>query len=560
VLPDPNPIGERAKWLSFLLLYFLAVERPRFIAGINQFRHASYCYQRQFRHWMDTALMINWTLDAEGIAQKPDLAKEMHPQQNEIHRARGPHETSSPRPSNVISSSDAEHVFPLVQIKEQIAIKRGSGGLALLLLFLVAPSLVQSASLSPPPQKSDSLGDSLRHSEGKEIHIFYIHGIGSDGPNDYDSLALRSSICTYLRDCTSPAGTPIGEWDYADQDQFRPDATVPEFKYMDELVWKNADEWRAAAPYAIHFQIARANGQNLYVDELNWWPLTFSLKCRQIIASDASFVAPSKARIETCSRREPNLAVPQRFKSYDWITPEEAARMAHLRPKGARANRALKTGLIDWGFSDAVLALGPLRLYVLDGIRQLILKSQGDSTTAGVSDRTRQPFDPEYIIVGHSLGSYLIFSALDINQTTTKTTTVQQSANRFDQILERTSMVFFLANQLRLLELASLDGPSERNFATHLESWGHLRCDYLKSKPGASQGCRLPRITALNDPSDLLTWTVPNLPGVEVENYTVKNSTRWFWIIENPTKAHNNYARHKRAIREMLQSHSEANK
>jgi copper chaperone CopZ len=53
---------------------------------------------------------------------------------------------------------------------------------------------------------------------------------------------------------------------------------------------------------------------------------------------------------------------------------------------------------------------------------------------------------------------------------------------------------------------------------------------------------------------------IPNLPGVEVENYTVKNSTRWFWIIENPTKAHNNYARDKRAIREMLQSHSEANK
>jgi hypothetical protein len=111
-----------------------------------------------------------------------------------------------------------------------------------------------------------------------------------------------------------------------------------------------------------------------------------------------------------------------------------------------------------------------------------------------------------------------------------------------------------------LLELASLDGPTDRNLATHLESWGKLRCDYLKSKPGASQGCRPPRITALNDPSDLLTWTVPNLPGVEVENYAVKNSTRWFWIIENPTKAHNNYARDKRAIREMLQSHSGANK
>jgi hypothetical protein len=214
---------------------------------------------------------------------------------------------------------------------------------------------------------------------------------------------------------------------------------------MDAPVWKSADEWRAAAPYAIHFQLTRASGQNLYVDELNWWPLTFSLKCRQIIASDASFVAPSNARIETCSRREPNVAVPQRFKSYDWITPEEAARMAHLPAKGARANRALKTGLMDWGFSDAVLALGPLRPYVLDEIRQLILKSEGDSRAAGVSDPTRQPVDQEFVIVCHSLGSYLIFSALDINQTTIKTTTVQQSGSRFDQVLQRTSMVFFFA-------------------------------------------------------------------------------------------------------------------
>jgi len=90
-------------------------------------------------------------------------------------------------------------------------------------------------------------------------------------------------------------------------------------------------------------------------------------------------------------------------------------------------------------------------------------------------------------------------------------------------------MVFFFANQLRLLELASLDGPTDRNLATHLESWGktQVRLSQVLS-PGASQGCRPPRITALNDPSDLLTWTVPNLPGVEVENYAVKNSTRWF--------------------------------
>ena len=112
-------------------------------------------------------------------------------------------------PSNVISLPDCEHVFPPAQIHDQTAIRWGSGALTLLLLFfLVDPSLAQSASINPPPQKSDSLGDSLRHSEGKEIHIFYIHGIGSDGPNDYNSLALRRSICVYLRDCTLPGWNP----------------------------------------------------------------------------------------------------------------------------------------------------------------------------------------------------------------------------------------------------------------------------------------------------------------------------------------------------------------
>jgi hypothetical protein len=64
----------------------------------------------------------------------------------------------------------------------------------------------------------------------------------------------------------------------------------------------------------------------------------------------------------------------------------------------------------------------------------------------------------------------------------------------------------------------------------------------------------------LNDPSDLLTWTVPALGDIRVENYNVKNSTRWLWLIENPTKAHNNYATDKRAIKDMLTSGSDVNK
>ena len=422
-----------------------------------------------------------------------------------------------------------------------------------------AVSSAQSEPAPPPSQEPTSLADSLRHSEGKEIHIFYVHGIGSDGPTDRDSRALRKSICDYLKDCTTPVGTALGEWDYANRDEFQPDAPVPQLKYMDQQVWKNQEEWRAAAPYAIHFQIARSNGTTLYVDELNWWPLTFSLKCRQIVASDASLVAPSKERIETCSQREPNSGVPGRFKSYDWISKDEAARLLQLPARGARTNRILKGGLMDWGFSDAVMVLGPLRTYVLDGLRQLILKSLADSPGAPTADPARPRANQEFIIVSHSLGSYLIFSALDADPATAKTSAQGQSDSDLKAILERTSLVYFFANQLRLLELAGLDGPSERNIATHLEDWAKVRCEYLKSFPGAKE-CKPPQITALNDPSDLLTWTVPALGDIRVENYSVKNSTRWLWLIENPTKAHNNYATDKRAIKDMLTSGSDVNK
>ena len=134
---------------------------------------------------------------------------------------------------------------------------------AILCCSAAVSSAGQSKSANAVSQGPSSLGETLRNSMGKEIHIFYVHGIGSYGPNDRDSLAMRKNLCDYLKDCTAPAGTAIGQWDYADRDEFRLDAPVPTLEYFDERIWKSGEEWHAAAPYAVHFQLARSSGQTL---------------------------------------------------------------------------------------------------------------------------------------------------------------------------------------------------------------------------------------------------------------------------------------------------------
>jgi hypothetical protein len=405
----------------------------------------------------------------------------------------------------------------------------------------------------PPPHQHGNLGEELTGMTGREVHIFFIHGIGSDGPNVHDSLALRKSICAYLKDCVTPAGEQVGNYDYADEEQFAPDSPAPALRYMGKPVWRTAEEWHAAAPFVVHYRLKLARGGTVYVDELNWWPLMFALKCRQIVGEDTRLTGPNVQRIKTCATREPDAAVAGRFVAYDWIPAADAEHLLTLPKRGALANRLIKHSLSDWQFPDAVMVLGPLNTLLVDGIRQLILKSVAEpgnnmAVAEGASPLTPAP-NQEFVIVAQSLGSSLIFSALDIDVSGTPTPRVVQSAGAFAQVLRQTSLVYFFANQVPLMELANLDA-TER-YVSHLEVWGRLHCEFEKQeRPGVP--CRLPKIVALSDPSDLLTWRVPKLDTVEVQNYRVKNAPHWFWLFEDPMKAHIDYSSNKQAIQDML--------
>jgi hypothetical protein len=194
------------------------------------------------------------------------------------------------------------------------------------------------------------------------------------------------------------------------------------------------------------------------------------------------------------------------------------------------------------------MAVGALRPYLLDGIRQLVLKSVNEppSRTRGIMSAMQA--DAEYVIVSHSLGSYLIFAALDIRSTDVNANTSDAVRQQFADILRHTSLVYFFANQVSLLELSDLDASS--NMLSHLQAWADLRTGYLQEQKLSSEG--RPQIIAFSDPSDLLSWNVPPLGSVTVRNIQVRNARHWFWIFENPARAHDRYAQNKQVIRQMM--------
>ncbi|MGB9196185.1 MAG: hypothetical protein WCB53_04585 [Terriglobales bacterium] len=423
----------------------------------------------------------------------------------------------------------------------------------------IAGILLCAAALSwcqaPPTVKSKpapSLTDSIKrvNTENTQLHILYVHGMGASGPGGSASADLRKSICKFLRDCTTTEGEFDGT-DYADAGDFALNSAPPSLRYLGQSLWKvdangASEEWNASVPYVDHYKLTRrGDAPTIYLDEINWWPLVFAAKCRQIIGEDADLAGPNKTYLRICSlpaTPDPNPQKnPGRFRTYPFLS--NVQQLNALPPKGAVLNRALKTFVLDWGFADAVLAVGPMRPLFLEGIGELVRKSVKVAADGSRGENVIPAPKQEFVIVSHSLGSYLMFSALDLKEA--DSTTAPKWQAEFDYVLANTSKAYFLANQVRLLELANLDITGNGNLITHLKTWSDLRQNAHKP---------VPQIVAWSDPSDLLTWSVPLLdPQIaKVCNQVVQNAPHWFWLIESPGKAHTTYDQNKRVIKVML--------
>ena len=413
-------------------------------------------------------------------------------------------------------------------------------------------------------QMQPSLGRALCTAGQRAVHIVYIHGIGAEEAGG--SWVFQKHLCAFLKGCRSPKYPVRVSREEADKGPFA-SSTPPSYKYMGTEVW-TADNWRASRPFVDHYVLRRTDGGPVVVDEINWWPLVFPLKCRNIVLGEAELAGPDKELLDLCAgKSDPHKPDEHR---YAWITPAQAKAAESLQPRGARFNRSVKNNLMDWGFADPMMAVGPMRGLFRDAMLQLFAKSASftiQGTTPGHAQLSAEPqADREFIIVSHSLGSFLVFSTLRDRVTARRCAALQSAptpsssgAEAVSQtedratcyILEHTSMLYFFANQIPLLYLATVIPPQPSGAA---QTGGAAD---LSAQMQALQAVRQyfgkteTHITAFSDPSDLLSWHFPRVPNTVVENCVVRN-TFWHWIIAPPEGAHIKYAQNKEVLRIMM--------
>lgn len=453
----------------------------------------------------------------------------------------------------------------VARFRTYLVLLMGSRNLLLvtLLAFISNTSWAQNTS---PSHSSASLRPAIeRAKRGTELHIFYVHGMGIEpatpGTQDFEtSQEFRSSFCKHLH-CTSKSEGRI----YANEGRFNIQRETPGLAYFGDKLWNNPEEWHAAAPFVANYTLVDEHGTKIYLHEINWWPLILSAKCRQIVAKEAALVDRDQKHSAIClASTERDETVEDRYKTYAWIEEKDIAKRHAPWRKAASGNRWLKHDILDWGFSDALLAVGPLHKYLIEGIREAILQSFTEAD------------NQEFVVVSHSLGSYLMFSALDLRNNPPASTCDPQSGQpcapsalqesspatiahwqtRFENLLRHTTHAYFMANQLRLLQLANLEDlqggvDQATSLGTDLNVWADARAEDHQSPP---------RIVAFSDSDDFLTWQLPPQAGkndaknnfVCIEDRPANNASRLLWLFANPITAHLGYDKNNSVIEAML--------
>jgi len=270
----------------------------------------------------------------------------------------------------------------------------------------------------------------------------------------------------------------------------------------------------------------------------------FPLKCRFLLKPEANLSGADKKHLQLCARTDTPF--------FPWLSQAEVNHLIATAPKsggGARLNAMLKREIMNWGLSDAVMAVGSMRGYY----RRAMNAAFNYAAT-----REGQPVEErEFVVISESLGSFVVMDAYE------NTDAVH---NAVRDVLDRTYLLYFFANQFALLELARVEGLSSIALDTDLAERVHVpsasplqalkrwaqhpshTSQLRESEPAA----RVTQIIAFNDPSDLLTFDVPAISGAKVVNLYDRNGSDWLGWFENPVTAHTGHSANANVLKVMF--------
>lgn len=380
----------------------------------------------------------------------------------------------------------------------------------------------------------ESIGNVLERAKGagQTVHVVYVHGMRADEWNAarYFLEALEES--RYLEDLERHVSHRQRLWEPADHPQ-----SVIEYAgspLIDPSEWATA--WERSIPFVVRttFQSGSTTFK-VVVDEVNYWPLLMGLRCRALVGPDSQLAGAGSEQAEICMR---NVDIKSGDPYYPWLKPDE------IKPpalgKGAAANRWLKHTIINWGFADAVISLGPMRHY----LRMAMDLAAKRATDARADER---------ILIAESLGSFV---AMDAAQERGGTRKLVRESRHF----------YFLANQFALLQMARVRGlPSSPEFVESklpsIETSASVKratpsvqeqtedsppspLEVLKEAgmdakgPAKLHGEAPAQVVAVSDPSDVLTFLIPEIEGIEVSNVQARFSGDPLNLLAHPLHAH----------------------
>jgi hypothetical protein len=234
----------------------------------------------------------------------------------------------------------------------------------------------------------------------------------------------------------------------------------------------------------------------------------------------------------------------------------------------ASLNNTLKTGLMNDCLADAVVYAGQNGDTIRESMKRAVCYALGGKPVAGqpcdlsATDRSRP-----LAIATESLGSKFLFDAVRSIWADASEGSIaqQQLAERLASI----SMVYLLANQMPLLDIASpLPGtapappgaaPAAANAGA--SSLGNFLQIVKRSRATSAPAVAVPSptVVAFTDPNDLLSYRLLpaalDLSSARLINVITTNDPTWFGFLERPDFAHCGYAWNRRVIGLVSEGH-----